>query len=119
MSALGPKRTSLVAPHRSAFGGKADIACCGNPLSWSLWGVKRTCFFALHMTRSFADVLGQPLRERCFDMLKNLCQIGSIKCPLMVLEPQHLSCSLQRLAGSQPFFFRLRDRIDHFGAGLR
>jgi hypothetical protein len=24
MSAIGPKRTSLVAPHMSAFGGKAD-----------------------------------------------------------------------------------------------
>jgi len=26
MSAIGPKQTSLVAPHMSAFGGKADIA---------------------------------------------------------------------------------------------
>jgi hypothetical protein len=26
MSAFGPKRTSLAAPHMSAFGGKADIA---------------------------------------------------------------------------------------------
>ena len=25
MSAIGPKRTSLVAPHMSAFEGKADI----------------------------------------------------------------------------------------------
>jgi hypothetical protein len=25
MSAIGPKRTSLLAPHMSAFGGKADI----------------------------------------------------------------------------------------------
>jgi hypothetical protein len=25
MSAFGPKRTSVVAPHMSAFGGKADI----------------------------------------------------------------------------------------------
>ena len=25
MSAIGPQRTSLVAPHMSAFGGKADI----------------------------------------------------------------------------------------------
>jgi hypothetical protein len=25
MSAIGPKRTSLVAVHRSAFGGKADM----------------------------------------------------------------------------------------------
>jgi hypothetical protein len=28
MSAFGPKRTSLAAPHMSAFGGKADMAYC-------------------------------------------------------------------------------------------
>jgi hypothetical protein len=50
MSAYGPKRTSLVAPHMSAFGGKADMAYCGNTLSRSLLGVKRTCRFALHMS---------------------------------------------------------------------
>src|SRR5512132_2964464 len=50
MSAIGPKRTSLVAPHMSAFGGKADMTVCGNPLSRSLSGVKRTCPFALHMS---------------------------------------------------------------------
>jgi len=50
MSAFGPKRTSLVAPHMSAFGGKADMTVCGNPLSRSLLGVKRTCRFALHMS---------------------------------------------------------------------
>jgi hypothetical protein len=33
MSASGPKRTSLVAVHMSAFGGKADMTVCGNPLS--------------------------------------------------------------------------------------
>jgi hypothetical protein len=27
MSAFGPKRTSLAAPHMSAFGGKADMHC--------------------------------------------------------------------------------------------
>jgi len=50
MSAFGPKRTSLVAPHMSAFGGKADMTVCGNPLLRSLFGVKRTCPFALHMS---------------------------------------------------------------------
>jgi hypothetical protein len=50
MSAIGPKRTSLVAPHMSAFGGKADMALCGNSLLRSLLGVKRTCPFALHMS---------------------------------------------------------------------
>ena len=44
-SAIGPKRTSLVAPHMSAFGGKADIAFCGCPLSRSLF---RTCPVAAH-----------------------------------------------------------------------
>ena len=34
----------------SAFGGKADMTSCGNPLSRSLFGVKRTCPFALHMS---------------------------------------------------------------------
>jgi hypothetical protein len=28
MSAIGPKRTSLIAPHMSAFEGKADMAYC-------------------------------------------------------------------------------------------
>jgi hypothetical protein len=50
MSAFGPKRTSLVAPHTSAFGCKADMALCGNPLLRSLLGAKRTSLFALHMS---------------------------------------------------------------------
>jgi len=29
MSAIGPKRTSLAAPHMSAFGGKADMTFRG------------------------------------------------------------------------------------------
>jgi hypothetical protein len=28
MSAIGPKQTSVFAPHMSAFGGKADMAYC-------------------------------------------------------------------------------------------
>src|SRR5262245_10186708 len=36
----------------SAFGGKADMTLCRNPLSRSLLGAKRTCLFALHMTQS-------------------------------------------------------------------
>jgi hypothetical protein len=50
MSAIGPKRTSVVALHMSAFGGKADMAYRGISLSRSLLGVKRTCRFALHMS---------------------------------------------------------------------
>jgi hypothetical protein len=52
MSAYDPKRTSPVAPHMSAFGGKADMTLCGNPLSRSLSGVKRTCLIAAHMSAS-------------------------------------------------------------------
>jgi len=44
----------------SAFGGKADMTFCENPLSRSLLGAKRTCPFALHMSandpkRTLAD----------------------------------------------------------------
>ena len=50
MSAIGPKRTSLVAPHMSAFGGKADMAVLGCPLFRSLLGVKQTSLVAAHMS---------------------------------------------------------------------
>jgi hypothetical protein len=36
--------------HMSAFRGKADMTLCGNPLSRSLSGVKRTWVGALHMS---------------------------------------------------------------------
>jgi hypothetical protein len=49
-SAFGTKRTYRVAPHMSAFGGKADITFCGSTLSRSLLGVKRTRLLALHMS---------------------------------------------------------------------
>jgi len=50
MSAYGPKQTSASAVHMSAFGGKADMTVCGNPLLRSLLGAKRTCLIALHMS---------------------------------------------------------------------
>ena len=50
MSAYGPKRTPLVAPHMSAIGCKADMGFCGITLSRSLLGVKRTSGIALHMS---------------------------------------------------------------------
>src|SRR5215813_10616016 len=50
MSAIGPKRTSQVAAHMSAFGGKADIRKRSCLLSRSLLGVKRTSLFAAHMS---------------------------------------------------------------------
>ena len=50
MSATGPKRTSLVAPHMSAFRGKADMTIWACLLLRSLSGVKRTWVGALHMS---------------------------------------------------------------------
>jgi hypothetical protein len=50
MSAIGPKQTWGSALHMSAFGGKADMTLCGNPLSRSLLGVKRTSPFAVQMS---------------------------------------------------------------------
>jgi hypothetical protein len=50
MSAIGPKQTLLIAPHMSAFGGKADMTFRGSPLLRSLLEAKRTCCFALHMS---------------------------------------------------------------------
>src|SRR5215831_2676082 len=50
MSAIGPKRTSLVAPHMSAFRGKADMTIWACLLLRSLLGVKRTWVGALHMS---------------------------------------------------------------------
>jgi hypothetical protein len=52
MSAFGTKQTLAVAPHMSAFGGKADMTFCENPLSRSLLGEERTCPFAAHMSAS-------------------------------------------------------------------
>jgi hypothetical protein len=64
MSAIGPKRTSLVAPHMSAFGSKADIAIDGqnvrlcplltfqNCRSMSAFGVKFLPRHCPHMTQS-------------------------------------------------------------------
>src|ERR1044072_2988382 len=41
-----PLATSLVAPHMSAVGGKADMTGCRCPLLRSLLGLKRTWVFA-------------------------------------------------------------------------
>jgi len=42
MSASGPKRKWVGAPHRSAFRCKADMTFSGGPLSRSLYGAKQT-----------------------------------------------------------------------------
>jgi hypothetical protein len=64
MSAIGPKRTSLVAPHMSAFGRKADMTLCGNPLLRSLLGVKRTCLFAAPMSASDPKRTSSPAKNQ-------------------------------------------------------
>jgi len=56
MSAIGPKRTSLVAPHMSAFGGKADI--CRFALHMSAFDPKRT--WARRDTQSWCCALPRP-----------------------------------------------------------
>ena len=60
----------------SAFGGKADMAFCENPLSRSLLGVKRTCLFALQMsaydpkrTLPTTPLLGVKRTSRSFQRL--------------------------------------------------
>src|SRR5262245_39405557 len=63
MSAFGPKRTLLVAPHMSAFGGKADMTGCACLLSRSLLGVKRTSTIALHMS-AYDPKRTSPLNSR-------------------------------------------------------
>jgi hypothetical protein len=55
MSAFGPKRTSLVAPHMSAFGGKADMTFCG---AMSAFDPKRTLM--VDPNRSFDAVCSNP-----------------------------------------------------------
>src|SRR5262245_46192575 len=73
MSAFGPKQTCAIAPPTSAFGGKADMAVCGSPLSRSLLGVKRTWTIALHMS---AD---DPKRTRlCRTPSRVLMRVGTM-----------------------------------------
>jgi len=56
-----PKADMSYCTAHVCFGGKADMTVCGNPLSRSLLGAKRTCRFALHMSafdpkRTLADL---------------------------------------------------------------
>src|SRR4029453_8947382 len=91
MSAIGPKRTSLVALHMSAFGGKADMTVCGKPLSRSLLGAKRTCPFALHMSatdpkRTFGYGCGSPANLSVFhDFSRGVAARMALKGALVVV----------------------------------
>src|SRR5262245_49878932 len=50
MSAFGPKRTFHYVAFDVAFGGKADMTVCENPLSRSLLGIKQTWRIAVRMS---------------------------------------------------------------------
>src|SRR5262249_46516353 len=78
MSANGPKRTSQVAPHTSAFGGKADMTVGRSPLLRSLSGVKRTCPFAAHMSAFDPKRTSEPSRPAPSGVL---VLAGSVPCP--------------------------------------
>ena len=54
----------------SAFGGKADMTFCENPLSRSLLGAKRTCPFALHMSAN------DPKRTLIADATRSFGGVG-------------------------------------------
>src|SRR5262249_935508 len=73
MSAFGPKRTSVVAPHMSAFGGKADMTGCGCLLSRSLLGVKGTWLIAAHMSAYDPKRTCASLNERKRNSYDGLC----------------------------------------------
>ena len=83
MSAFGPKQTLPLAPHLSAFGSKADITVCGNPLSRSLLGAKRTSLFALQMSAS------DPKRLSCHGAKAGIC----LGLSIVVNPPQGATCS--------------------------
>src|SRR5215475_14374758 len=83
MSAFGPKRTSLVALHMSALGGKADMTVCGCPLSRSLLGVKQTSLFAAHMSAF------DPKRTFQQQILNRPLQSSANSCPSLTLPVGH------------------------------
>jgi hypothetical protein len=66
-SAIGPKQTWPSALHMSAFGGKADMTLCGNPLLRSLLGVKRTWLFAARMSAYDPKRTVGPFQPISFD----------------------------------------------------
>ena len=72
MSAIGPKRTSLVAPHMSAFGGKADISGTDVRFRGRYWGqsghalLHCICPLMTQSGHSRADhMLSHSVRSQC------------------------------------------------------
>src|SRR5262245_29626542 len=84
----------------SAFGGKADMAVCGSPLSRLLLGVKRTCLCALYMSaydpkRTSSDILPAD-RVR-----STATQTSGDELPL---EPLEIAYQIANLIGIQSEF---------------
>src|SRR4029434_324681 len=84
MSAIGPKRTSLVAPHMSAIGCKADMAFCVITLSRSLSGVKRTWLVAAHMS-AFDPKRTLMLQNHLWECSLSVCSLATIRCPILTV----------------------------------
>jgi hypothetical protein len=92
MSAIGTKRMSLVAPHMSAFGGKADMTKRKYPLLQSQLGEKRTCLVARQMSaydpkRTLADHAAAPFQavRHALRIIRRVCTIF-VKWPPQVID---------------------------------
>src|SRR6476660_3740782 len=87
MSAFGPKRTSLAAPHMSAFGGKADMTFCNARI-----GFKPKADIAPFLSTPkgwyglYCPGLGEAMRQREFITL-----IGNGAGPLQQPPNHHLA----------------------------
>ena len=78
MSLLAPQQTLICAAPMSAYGGKADMAFCGNPLSQSLLRVKRTSAVGLHMSASDPKRTShRALPKSRFEWLRCPCKMGT------------------------------------------
>src|SRR5262245_43250562 len=84
MSAFGPKQTWPVAPHMSAFRGKADMTVCRCPLSRSLLGVKRTSFVAAHMS-ACDPKRTLMLQNHLSECSLSVCSFSTIRCPILTV----------------------------------
>jgi hypothetical protein len=67
MSAIGPKRTSAIAPHMSAFGGKADMRIAVAILD-----------FRERNSRVLALLFTDRISQRNHPIARSLCNIESI-----------------------------------------
>ena len=63
MSAIGTKRTSRVAPHMSAVGGKADMPFCAAHVRFCPKADIRSSLNGLHLNRYDCSVLSRNGKE--------------------------------------------------------